>query len=307
MNILLVDIDSKIPNLALLKCEKYYKDKGHNVNWDLPIFEGNADKIFVSCIFKKNRSQAEQYESYSNALIGGSGYDLLIKLPPEIEAIKPRVNFGFTLRGCIRKCEFCVVPEKEGGLEVVGDLLDLWDGKSKDVTILDNNILADSEHFKLICQQARDNKIRLDFNQGLDHRLLTPDICFELARTSIKKYRFAYDHISMRRSVNRAIYMLRAFGINQAEWYVLVGFNTSLREDVKRINHLRLLKHRVYVQRYVRDRKYIPVASWANNRRTYNMTLMQYMKHPLKEKYNREFLDLYISEIGLKCMEGPRV
>lgn len=155
MNILLINIDSvKVPNLALKKIEKYHIDKGDHVTWNMPLMATTADKVYVSCVFKKNKRLAEAYEVYSNAVIGGSGYDIKIKLPEEIENIKPRINYGFTSRGCNRKCGFCIVPEKEGREHVVGDLLDLWDGESKEVTVMDNNILALPKHFYKICNRT---------------------------------------------------------------------------------------------------------------------------------------------------------
>ena len=141
MKILIVDIDSKIPNLALAKICKYHQDKGDKIYYDMPLIQ--TDKIYVSCVFTKNRHKAEQWEG--KAEIGGSGYNLTTTLPPEIENIKPHINLGFTTRGCIRNCEFCIVPKKEGKIRIVGELLDLWDGKAKDIAVLDNNILAFTE------------------------------------------------------------------------------------------------------------------------------------------------------------------
>ena len=53
MNILLLNIDSTIPNLALKKIEKYHKDRGDEVIWDMAIEQ--VDKTYVSCIFPKNK------------------------------------------------------------------------------------------------------------------------------------------------------------------------------------------------------------------------------------------------------------
>ena len=126
----IINIDSKIPNLALKKIEKYHLDKGDEVIWDFPLIP--SDKTYVSIVFSWNKEQAKQYPG---ADIGGSGYDLKKKLPPEIDKIKPRINLGFTTRGCLRKCYFCIVPEKEGVVRTEGDIYDLWDGKSKELTI----------------------------------------------------------------------------------------------------------------------------------------------------------------------------
>jgi hypothetical protein len=97
MKVLLINIDSKIPNLALKKIEKFHADKGDSVTWDMPLDINNADKIYVSCIFPANKYKCQVYKG--KALIGGSGYDMYTKLPPEIDSIKPHINWGYTSRG----------------------------------------------------------------------------------------------------------------------------------------------------------------------------------------------------------------
>ena len=120
--ILLIDIDSTIPNLALKKVEKYFKDKGNEIIWNNELFLNLVDQTFVSCIFDWNKRKAIEFEHYSNVFIGGGGYDLTKQLPSEIDVIKPRINLGFTTRGCLRKCPFCIVWKKEPELKIEGDI-----------------------------------------------------------------------------------------------------------------------------------------------------------------------------------------
>lgn len=261
--ILIIDIDSKIKNYALAKIEKYHLDKGDEVIWNMPLFAHLSDKIYISCIFERNKDKCREWED--RALIGGSGYDLKATLPEEIEAIKPRINLGFTTRGCIRNCEFCVVSQKEGRIRVVGDLLDLWDSKSKDIVLLDNNILALPKHFKLICKQARENNIRLDFNQGLDHRLLTEEIVSQLKSIKHQELHFAWDNVSDFNSVEKAITLMED---KRCTWLVLTGFNTTLEEDLYRVNYLKSRNQNAYIMRYNNSKRkdLIPLSRWVNNR-----------------------------------------
>lgn len=293
MKISLIDIDSKIPNLALKKIEKYHLDKGDSVIWNNELMAQVSDKVYVSCVFDWNKKQAEQWEG--KAEIGGSGYSLDIILPREIDEIKPRINLGFTTRGCIRKCPFCIVPKKEGAIKIVGDIYSIWDGKAKDVVVLDNNILSLPEHFRLICRQAKANKIRLDFNQGLDHRLLTQDIIDDMKSISHIEYRFAYDHPSYKPTVEKAIDLLQANKINRCSWYVLVGFNTTIKEDLERLNFLRERNQNAYVQRYKKDKQYIPLARWANQHHIFRgMTWEQF----LDREENNSYRELFRKAIG---------
>lgn len=269
MKVLLINIDSKkIPNLALKKIEKYHLDNDDEVIWDFPLMAHQVDKIYVSCVFEKNKDQCKQWEDIAH--IGGSGYDIEKKLPDILENIKPKINLGFTTRGCIRNCKFCIVPQKEGKIRVVGDLLDLWDGKSKDVVLLDNNILALPDHFKMICKQARDNNIRLDFNQGLDCRLLNKDNVNELRSTKTHELRFAWDNPKDEKRIVGAIKMLKKVGINRSMFYVLVGFDTTKEEDLYRLEKLKSLGQRPYCMRYKNikgNRFYNDLASWVNQQR----------------------------------------
>ena len=266
MKILILDIDSKIPNLALKKIEKYHQSQGDEITWNMPLYAHMADKIYASCIFERSREKAIQWEG--RALIGGSGYDISIKLPPEIETIKPRINLGFTTRGCIRKCEFCIVPEKEGRIKIEGDLLDLWDGKAKDITLLDNNILAAPKHFKEICNQARENKIRLDFNQGLDYRLLNQAMVDELKTIRHQELHFAWDNFDEQPGIDKVIDMLQDNKINRCTWLVLAGFNTDFQQDLYRVSHLKARNQNAYLMRYngQTTKELTRLSRWVNNR-----------------------------------------
>jgi hypothetical protein len=272
MRVLLINIDSTIPNLALAKIEKYHKDRGDEVFYDLPMMACACDKIYVSCIFKENRHLCDEWLMYPNASIGGSGYSLSIVLPEEIEQIKPRINLGFTTRGCIRNCYFCIVPKKEGKIHSVGDIYDIWDGKAKEITLMDNNILALPDHFFKISQQLKDEKLRVDFNQGLDFRLLTDDICKELfSLKHTKEIRFAFDDIAYKSRVLKALDMLKHNGLKdwQTRWYLYVGVKDTFDTVYERCKILHENKQLIYMMRdrdksVQQNKKFIALAKWTN-------------------------------------------
>lgn len=251
MKILLIDIDSTIPNLALKKIEYYYKKRG--------------------------------------AEIGGTGYDIKKKLPVEIERIKPKINIDFATRGCIRKCKFCFVPEKEGKIRVDRDLYDIWNGVSKVVVFLDNNILAMPDHFKLICKQAQKENVRIDFNQGLDIRLVTDEIGKILSKTNMKYYRFALDHPSFINIFNKKLEILKIYiSLKQVLVYVLVGFNTKWDDDMKRLVFIKGKKCRPYLMRHENiygNRKYNELAAWVNQRRFFITKTYDEFREIYKNRY----------------------
>ncbi len=281
MKIGLLNLEPKYRNLAIEKLRLYHSQQGDEVEDYFAL--NHYDKVYASSIF----AFTKKHTVPQGAICGGSGFDLMTTLPPEIEAVEPHLNFGFTTRGCIRKCPFCIVPQKEGKVRIVGDLYDLWDRKSKLITLYDNNILALPEQFVVICYQAMMEHLTLDFNQGLDHRLLTPEIVRWLKDISHKEYHFAFDNPNYIKSVDKAIDLLQSEGINRCNWYVLVGFDTTFQEDLDRLNHLKERNQNAYVQRYKRDRQYIPLARWANQHHIFHgMTWEQFIQRAENRNYS---------------------
>jgi len=265
----IINIDSKIPNIALKKVEKYYLDMGEDIEWDSPLMASVSDKTYVSCVFTENRHLCDEWEG--RAEIGGSGYSLSIELPPEIDAVKPRINYGFTTRGCIRKCHFCIVPEKEGSVHAVGDVYDLWDGTSKKVVIMDNNILALPDHFMMISGQLKGEGLSVDFNQGLDHRLIDNTIAKELiSLRHTHEIRFAYDDVRYKTSVLKSLGILRENGLKdwQSRWYVYVGVDDTYDTVYERMAILHEQKQMCYVMRDRQVHKkpeFVLLAKWGNH------------------------------------------
>lgn len=281
----------RFTNLALEKIRAYYMGN-HNIVEDCsPLEAQQYDVVYCSSIFDWTNQRYVQ----PTFIKGGTGFNLTTTLPPEMDRVLPRINKGFTTRGCIRKCEFCVVPQKEGYIHTVGDLLDLWDGKASYIILYDNNILALPEHFALICQQARQHNLKLDFNQGLDHRLLTPEIVDIMRSIRHVEYRFAFDNLKLVKTVDKAITLLQSKGINRCSWYVLIGYDSTLKNDLFRLNYLRERNQIAYVQRFKGKKEpkiqrnkieLIALARWANQHHIYRgMSWQQFLKHPDNKRY----------------------
>ncbi len=286
MKILILDIDSKILNLALKKIEKYHLDRGDEVIWNNELFYTIADKTYLSVIFTKNRYKAEQF---SKAERGGTGWDLITNLPKEIDNIKPHINLGFTTRGCIRKCEFCFVPKKEGTIRVEGDIYDIWDGKSKIITLMDNNILALKDHFKKICEQIRKEKLKVDFNQGLDIRLLDDDLLKELKTISHFEYKFAWDN---NEDLEEKFRWLKK-ELGRCTIFVICGFpKDNFDEVLIKFHRLRKIGHNGYVMRhenFYKDKRYIKLARWVNQHHIFHpFTFKEFVERD--KQYHNDYI-----------------
>ena len=79
--------------------------------------------------------------------------------------------------------------------------------------MIDNNLLAAPEdHFYKIIDQIKKNKLIVDFNQGLDHRLLTNENYKALkGLRHYGFYSFAFDDIRWEKSVIKAIELIVEF------------------------------------------------------------------------------------------------
>jgi len=293
MNIGLYDVDSTIPNLALMKLSAWHKKKGDKVELYFPLKK--YDYVFASQIFTDSKPVYHYDE------IGGSGTQNWGKvLAPEIEHIMPDYDLypkmdyslGFTTRGCLRKCEFCFVPKKEGMIRVNTDIYEFWNPKHKKIIFMDNNATAQPVHLKKILKQVQKENLKVEFNQGLDLRLMTDDIANELKNTRLSNLFFAWDSIKTEALIMRGIDMLHKAGIRGCRFYVLVGFDSTIEEDLYRFNKLKEInkKYNMFIRAYCMRFKtcrgikiYSDMANWVNSNSLYvAMTFEEFLKS--KEK-----------------------
>ena len=272
MKIGLCQVDGKMPNLALMKLSAWHKAQGDEVAWFSPLEQ--FDRVYAAKVFDFSPDNAYLPPS---AIKGGTGYNLTTNLPPDVEAMVPDYTLypacdyalGFTTRGCIRNCSFCVVPRKEGKLRVVGDLHDFWCGQRKAV-LLDNNLTAAPiAHFREIIAQAHDLGVAVDFNQGLDIRLLTDEQAALLARVKLaKQIHFAWDNMRDEAAVRRGIERLHAhMPLSRVMFYVLIGFDSTPAEDYYRVMELRALGVDPFVMPFVkRDPYQRAFTRWVNHK-----------------------------------------
>lgn len=260
MRVLLIDVDSKIPNLALMKISAYHKSKGDIVGFGV----SDPNKIYVSIIFDKHKRWADGLKFYypdSIIDIGGSGYDLNKKLPEEIDNCTPDYNlypncdrfYSFTSRGCIRNCPFCIVPKKEGKFRTLYDdpKIAIENITGNDVNrydkieFLDNNILADKNWFLKLCDYLVKLPYSVDFNQGLDIRLIDSETATALSKLkTINCWKFAFDNISYEDSVIKGIKTLNDNGVDVRHtviFYVYCNDDNCFNDALKRCETLKKL------------------------------------------------------------------
>lgn len=189
------------------------------------------------------------------------------------EKQKRDTAYGFLTRGCPRGCSFCHVEAKEGRRSYkVADLSEFWRGQ-KNIVLSDPNILACRE-WKDLLQQLIDSKAWVDFNQGLDIRLMTEEKAEMLKQIKTKELHFAWDRY---KDKNKILPKFKQFkniiGISERRLivYVLCNFDTTIKQDLERIYTLRKMGYWAYVMLY--DKENIPkghilrkMQRWVNNR-----------------------------------------
>jgi len=271
----LFDVDSKMPNLALMKLSAWHKRKGDIVEKYSPLLFGFYDLIYASKIF--NYSHPNDAYLRENMIIGGPGFDLKKKLKKQIDHIYPDYSLygcdyaiGYITKGCCRKCKFCIVPRMEGYIHKFADLWEFTSDQEK-VVLLDNNILAYSNHLQEL-QVLIDSQKRIEFTQGFDIRLITKhnaEKLAELKRWRGQRLKFAFDDPSLKKIIEKKLEILHDAGITSGilQFYLLIGFNTSREEDLMRIRFLREKKISAFVMPYNKENPYQKrFARWVNRR-----------------------------------------
>jgi hypothetical protein len=285
MNVLLVDADSTIPNIALMKLSNFYKQSGHSVAFvklGIPVYGKPKTKIidcskyelaYISSIFNTTPQYLKIISGNCMVDCGGSGFDIKKKLPIEIYNTIPDysiypdcdTSYGFISRGCFRNCSFCIVPQKEGDIhrevKSVKELI-----FHKKIKFLDNNFLGLIDH-KYFLQELIDLKIPCQFNQGLDIRLIDDSNALLLSKLNyIGEYIFAFDHIEDKKIIEEKLKIVKTYISKdwKLKFFIYCNPNMDIVSDV----YARIL--------WCKENKVLPylmrdLTCWqSTNARTYN-------------------------------------
>ena len=295
MNIGLIDVDShRYPNLPLMKISAYHKAQGDSVEWYQPLLSGHMDIVYMSKVF----SFTPDYDYFIDADVivkGGTGYAISLmegkeifdnakdkSLPDEIEHIYPDYSlypdltqdtaYGFLTRGCPRGCGFCHVASKEGQCSYkVADLSEFWRGQ-KNIVLCDPNILACPDHMELLAQ-LRDSKAKVNFNQGLDIRLINDRNLELLKQIRLQSIHFAFDRWQDKDIIESKLrYFVEHTGYDRNKGkvmvYILTNYDTTIDQDIYRIQLCRELNISPYPMIYDKEHAdpiYCKLQRWCNN------------------------------------------
>ena len=190
--------------------------------------------------------------------------------------------FGYASRGCVRKCKFCGVPKLEGGQREMPPITSLVvgieerSGPKKDLILMDNNVVASSRYQEVVAEirdlgfergamfqrgDASIAKRRVDFNQGVDARILakTPMYLREMSKICIDPLRIAFDHVGMRKVYERSVEMASDYGLKSLSNYMLYNFMDTPEDLYERMSINIELNARLGVRIWSFPMRYLPV------------------------------------------------
>lgn len=272
MHVLLVEPSyyTRYPPIGLLKLASYHRLKGNTVK----LVQGcvktkpKPDLIYVTSLFtwawEPVWASVRYYKAMFPAVelhLGGiyasilgehaklSGADYVkVGIIPEVENLMPAYDLvpGWdgsivcTSRGCNRQCPYCAVWRTEGKLNSCKESIShLIYPKHTRIILWDNNILQ-SPHWRSIFDELVESKKWVDFNQGLDARLIDDEAAEKISKMKFLCVRLSYDHDSMKKSIKNAIETLNAHGVRRRKIIIYVLYNFLDKPDnfFKRIKNI---------------------------------------------------------------------
>lgn len=234
-----------------MRLSAWHKSKGDSVEWADALFGTDYDRIYKSKIFTFSPDEHSYWKC--EVMKGGTGYDIGSRLSPEIEDstlmdFYPQYDYSiqFFSRGCIRRCPFCFVHDKEGEIHPVEPVQ--LNPNGKHIEVLDNNFFANPEWRSAVEYIMRTGqKVNL---HGVDVRIMDDEQAYWLNRLRLyKSIHIAWDlpQIDLTDKLIEVTHRIKPWKIM---CYILVGFNSTMEQDMYRIERCRELGIKPYVMPY---------------------------------------------------------
>lgn len=250
------------PPLGLLKLGRYHRNRGDRVKL-ISGLDGDGydpDRIYVTSLFTYAWEPVHETVRYylkkyprAKLTVGGIyatlcpdrlrrsfGDRISIRcgVMPELDRLRPDyslvpewdASIVFSTRGCVRNCPFCSVKQLEPKFSARESIKHLVSPRHNRIIFWDNNILA-SPHWRDIFAELAEMQKTVDFNQGLDARLLTPEVVGAMRRFKVPVVRLAYDSDAIREPLHKAVKLLLASGYNGRRIVVYCIYNHTDKPD----------------------------------------------------------------------------
>lgn len=229
------------PNYALMKISAFHKMHDDTVEWWDP-FE-QYDKVYSSKVFDFT---PENPYLPPDTIKGGTGYGIFKDLPSEIDSVFPDYSIypecdyaiGYITRGCVNKCPWCYVPKKEGNIKPYRKWSEIVRKDTDKLVLMDNNILASDYGIKQLEEITR-TKYRIDINQGMDIRLITPEIVKILGGLKWLRFiRFACDTKLQLPYFEKAVELFDKYDVSKSRIFIYILVRKDIDDAAYRVEKL---------------------------------------------------------------------
>jgi hypothetical protein len=293
MTALLLQLDGALPNIALMRLASHLREHGQEVAFRRAVsvdtvstagLFDNFDRVYASTIFEKSRPVAEALaRARPDAVIGGTGWSLTDTLEQhgvttlrQDYSIYPATRFsiGFSQRGCRLRCEFCVVPRKEGRARSEQAIADLWRGEPwpREIMLLDNDFFGQSE-WRACIDELRAGPFKVCFAQGINARMLSEEAAEAIASLDCRDTRFkarriytAWDNRGDEATLFRGLDRLVRRGVKPDDImvYMLIGYWPGETAEDREYRRRRLREYgaRPYPMPFVRTPELVGFQRW---------------------------------------------
>ena len=252
-DVLCVQLDGQLPNLALMKLAHWHRSRGDSVrvtrHIEPQLGDAIPDVVYGSSIFKFSQERLMRFQrQWPSAIVGGTGTPFVHTVEETLGVNEYefydysgypefRDSIGFTQRGCRLKCKFCVVPTKEGKNRGLNPISAIWRGDPypRNLNILDNDFFGQPD-WRLRIAEIKEGGFRICLQQGINVRLIDEDAAAALATIQYRDTKFkerrlytAWDHLKDEGVFFKGVDILERAGIppKQLRAYMLIGFDKN--------------------------------------------------------------------------------
>ena len=261
MKIGLYDADGhKFPNLPLMKISAWHKSQGDSVEFAVPLAE--YDRVYVSRVFGDEYSKFEDFCFNTKEIVyGGTGFAITIENGREVYTKTKDTNLPYKIEHIYPDYSLYATLTKNTAYGFL----------TRDIKLLDANLLACKDKIDLLNQLAKSGA-KVDFTQGLDARFITDEVADLLAGIKIDKAHFAFDFMKNERAIIKGLKIFQqkcTVRSREAIVYMLTNYDTTIKDDLYRVNAIRDLGFQPDVRIYRKStapRVLRDLQRWCNNR-----------------------------------------